>query len=272
MTVNRHPSSNPLLHWKSLDDKGQHWFEAEFVLPELRIRQTSDSAIAKRLQDLFAAIDRQQAGFWEVSERISILTRLEFPRLWGLGTSSTLIANLALWSGADPFQMLEDTFTGSGYDIACGLSAHPLLYQLHHGRPHFVQLPYQMPFSDQLYFVYLEKKQDSRMGITRYREKVKEPGALIQKISELSLAMVRANKLEDFEYLIDQHENLVSEAIELDKVKDLYFGDYWGETKSLGAWGGDFVLATSKREPSFTRKYFNERGYSDVFSYEELLM
>jgi len=54
-------------------------------------------------------------------------------------------------------------------------------------------------------------------------------------------------------------------------VREARFADYWGELKSLGAWGGDFVLATSTRDPQETRDYFRARGLDTVIPYGELI-
>ena len=51
-------------------------------------------------------------------------------------------------------------------------------------------------------------------------------------------------------------------------VKEIYFSDYSGEIKSLGAWGGDFILAAG---PINTKKYFEEKGYKTIFSYKDML-
>ena len=54
-------------------------------------------------------------------------TQLEFPREWGLGSSSTLISNLGLWAETDPYDLLSATLGGSGYDIAAARSESPFL-------------------------------------------------------------------------------------------------------------------------------------------------
>ena len=76
----------------------------------------------------------------------------------------------------------------------------------------------------------------------------------------------------EFEQLIEQHEDLVSTTLHLQKVKDLHFSDFWGSVKSLGAWGGDFILATSDRSEKETRKYFNEKGFEVFLKYEDLIL
>ena len=49
-------------------------------------------------------------------------------------------------------------------------------------------------------------------------------------------------------------------------VKEKYFSDYNGSIKSLGAWGGDFILATRNN-----KNYFLEKGFNTVFSFSELI-
>ncbi len=50
------------------------------------------------------------------------------------------------------------------------------------------------------------------------------------------------------------------------------FSDYWGEVKSLGAWGGDFVLVTSKKPIEETREYFLNKGNDVFIPYAELII
>jgi len=69
-----------------------------------------------------------------------------------------------------------------------------------------------------------------------------------------------------------EHENIISELIDFEKVKSIYFSDYWGTVKSLGAWGGDFVLVTSDRSEKETKKYFNEKGFNVFLKYEDLIL
>ena len=55
-------------------------------------------------------------------------THLEFPRDWGLGSSSTLINNVAQWAQVDPFELHFKVSNGSGYDIACAKRRYPIVY------------------------------------------------------------------------------------------------------------------------------------------------
>ena len=38
--------------------------------------------------------------------------------------------------------------------------------------------------------------------------------------------------------------------------------------KSLGAWGGDFILATSKDDPT---SYFKKKGFNTIFKFDDII-
>ncbi len=124
-------------------------------------------------------------------------------------------------------------------------------------------------FKEQLYFVYLNKKQNSREGIKRYKELSRNNFFEVQQISQLTDAFVECENLIDFEKLIKEHEQLVSKTIQLKTVQELYFSDYFGQTKSLGAWGGDFILATGNTD---SPNYFNNKGFQTVIPYSDLIL
>lgn len=257
------------IHWRSFDHLGECWFEGLFA-PGSECLQTSDAITAARLTQIFQAI-HQLSGAWPAAST-TIEARLDFPRHWGLGSSSTLIAALAQWAGVDAFRLLDLTFGGSGYDIACAFAASPILYQRRDLQPNWLNFPFTPPFQEQLYFVGLGAKQDSREGIARYRARkpAADPG-LLNAVSHLTADFLRANTLADFEHCMNEHEQLVSKTLDLPRVAEVHFPDYWGAVKSLGAWGGDFVLATSPVTYDETVQYFRQRGYLDVFRFSEMV-
>lgn len=262
------------LHWASYDHMGQLWFEARFHLSDCRVLQTTDASTSTRLVQIFQAIQQQKPGAWEKLPGIQVRMDLEFSRHWGLGTSSTLLAALAQWQSVDPYQLLWDTFGGSAYDIACAIAAGPLIYQLKDGKPHAQPVAFHPPFVDHLYLIYSGKKQNSRAGIRRYREKFKSTPAwpLIDKINKLTTAITNCTHLSTFESLLAEHEALIGETIALPPIQQQYFPDYWGQTKSLGAWGGDFILATSNRSLSATRAYFEAKGLREIYRFTDWLL
>ena len=256
-------NSNTLI-WKSIDRKQTTWFEAHFSLDTLLTTQTDQTSIT--LQNILQKARELNPSFLKDSSGLEVATQLDFPRNWGLGTSSTLINNIAQWANVEAFTLLEESFGGSGYDIAAAQHTKPILYQ--RGLPPTVRevhLPWE--FKEQLFFVHLNQKQDSKEGIERYRAQNVSP-QMIEKISDLSNKLLLCYNLGDFEKILQSHEQLIAETIGLPTVKDRLFPDYNGTIKSLGAWGGDFVLATGTYEDM---NYFREKGYETILSFEEMI-
>jgi mevalonate kinase len=289
------PSETTDLAWTSYDADGKIWFSATFNFDTFKRKKTSDNTVATMLEKVFAAAihlkyDNRVAknrGFRppQYLTPFTAETRLNFPRTWGLGTSSTLIANVARLFSIDGYALLEATFGGSGYDIACATADSPILFRREKGVIFSEKAAFSPNFKENLYFVYLGKKQNSREGIERYKNRKmvqnmeeRHPdyfgteGGYLKEISDLTTAFLTASDIKTFEKLIVQHENLAASLIDLPRAKTLYFADFWGEIKSLGAWGGDFVLATSERNAIETKKYFTSKGFETVLTYNEMIL
>jgi mevalonate kinase len=269
--------SSPVLYWKSLDEYQNTWFEASFRIQDFKILETSENNIAERLKSILQACRKLNPDFLSGNEIGSMegykaVTRLNFDKNWGLGTSSTLVFLIAQWAKIDPYELQFRTFGGSGYDIACAASDCPIIYSIENNRPVISPSRFCPIFHRQLYFIYLGKKQNSREGIRKYKSISKSVTKAIELASQITALMSIAQQLHEFESYMLQHEDLVSKTIGLEKVKDRLFPDYWGQVKSLGAWGGDFVLATSRESEEVTRKYFCDKGYSVFFRFEELVL
>ncbi len=259
------------LAWESKDSDGSVWFNTEYELPYLGVVETSDRSAAEMMASIIRDCQRQNPSFLHGVQGIEVSTTCDFPRAWGLGTSSTIIAAMARWAEVDPYPVLRNTLGGSGYDIACAYSESPLLYQLQGDKPLVRYVAFEPSFREHLYFVYLEHKQNSREGIVRYREKFRGNKTLITEISDLTERILNADNLQDFEKYICEHEAIVGSLLEFQPVKQRLFADFWGEVKSLGAWGGDFVLATSQKPEADTRQYFQEKGYGTVLRWNEMM-
>ncbi len=269
-TLEVRAASGHTLQWRSLDDSGQPWFEATFSLPTLDIVDASDADTARTLQSMLLACRAQNPLFLSENTGLEATTAIDFPRHWGLGTSSTLIAALGRWADADPFRVLADTLGGSGYDIACAYAEGPLLYQRGKTSPVVQPVDFRPVFSQNLWFVYLGKKQDSREGIRRYRALTKSLRPVLARVDRLTERCLSAATLSDFQQVLEEHEALVSHTLELPTVKSRYFPDFPGAVKSLGAWGGDFVLAASAEPEVATRAYFQGKGMETVLGWGEM--
>lgn len=259
------------IQWKSFDEKETLWFEGVFSINNFEVISTSDAEISNRLTQILTACSQLNHSFLKNISGVTIESHLTFPKNWGLGTSSTLIYSIAKWAEVDPFSLLEKTFGGSGYDIACAGAKSNILYSKSNGIAKWEPCEFDPSFKDQLYFIFLEKKQNSREGIAHYR-KIAERTTFISQFTDLTKKLLITQNLSNFEDLIDQHEDLISSILHLPKVKELHFKDYWGSIKSLGAWGGDFILATSNRSAEDTQAYFNQKGFSTFLKYQDLIL
>lgn len=258
----------PHIIWKSFDSDHSIWFEAELTLDGYSISNTSDEEVAKTLKKVLRAVKQQNPKFLNQKTGVKVETKLGFPRNWGLGTSSTLINNIAQWASIDAYQLLAVTLGGSGYDVACAQHFQPLLYQLDLGKPKVLPVNYNPSFKDSLFFVYLNKKQNSRKAIANYKKKVFNKSELLSKINAITQQFLEAERIEELESLIIEHELLLSHILEIPPVKRS-FPDYFGAIKSLGAWGGDFVLATGNEK---TPAYFKDRGFETVIPFEDMVL
>lgn len=258
------------LLWQSFDADKSLWFEGVFDTVTYALKNSNDDKVGILLSKILQTAFALNPNYPRLNGTIQ--THLTFPRDWGLGTSSTLIYNISQLFGVNPYSLLKETFGGSGYDIACAGANSALLYSLKQGNPIAEKVVFNPIFKDNLYFIYLGKKQNSREGIARYREKSKTISSqYFENISALAHAFLKAETLSGFESLIKRHEEIISAIIELPRAKELYFSDFWGEIKSLGAWGGDFILATSNKVADDTQQYFKNKGFEVVLKYEEMI-
>ncbi len=256
------------LSWQSYDVDGTCWFSVTLAIPSLKIVSGESSEATQRLiQVLEQAVLLSKIPLSSLAG-YAITSQLDFSRQWGLGSSSTLISFVAHLAQVDPYDLLAKTFGGSGYDLACALAKGPIIYQNRVAQP----VVFHPPFADQLYFVYLGKKQNSREGIQRYRALGEKVKAKLEEINQLTLDVVACTSLSEFEGLMLRHEIIVSTMLDLPRAQNLYFSDYWGVVKSLGAWGGDFVLVTSDRDTASTKTYFQQKGFEVILSYGEMIL
>lgn len=274
----------PELIWASFTNTGECWFEAVFDLPKLRLKSASFNSdkegsaefIAETLLEILQEAKSLNPDFLNDKNGFLVKTKLTFPRNWGLGSSSTLINSIASWAKIDAFQLLWNSFKGSGYDIACAQNNTPIFYQIEKDFstalemiPKIEPVDFNPVFKENLFFVFLNKKQDSKEGIAKYKQQHKDLSKEIRRVSEISNQFLTTQTLFDFEKLIVEHEQIISKIIGLKTVKERLFADYFGEIKSLGAWGGDFVLATGNEN---TPNYFKNKGFATVLKYNEMVL
>ena len=286
----------PSLHWDAYKPDGP-WFLATLNPENLDIIDSDDQPKAEKLRQILQAVKQLNPKAFE-SNNLKFTTRLDFDPNWGLGSSSTLIANLARWADVNPYELLKLTFGGSGYDIACATAEGPIYYQLSMSKSAFRQaqrptldLPAKVPepvegptpmvepidfnphFAEHLFFIYQGQKQSSSKEIKAFLAKA-NPVDLqkdIEAVSEISCAVPKCESLDEFAMLMQCHERIIARCIGQEPVQKR-FPDFEGVLKSLGAWGGDFILASTNWDESQVKAYFKGKGLEVVFGYKELVL
>ena len=112
-----------ILEWKSYDENGEIWFYCNFD-KHFKLIDYSDIEVSEMLRKILKTAS--ELNNFKSIYGVKASTYLNFNRHWGLGTSSTLISLIAQWFDINPYQLLEQTFGGSGYDIACATAYKPI--------------------------------------------------------------------------------------------------------------------------------------------------
>ena len=257
-----------IIEWQGIDEKGNVWYEENFYLKnnDLVYRAEKNNTSEKLLL-LFNHILKTREVKDILGNKFS--TKLNFKREWGLGTSSTFVNNLAKWANIDPYRLLFSAFKGSGYDIACCDVNNPIIFEKKQNSINVKNITFNPPFIENIYLIHLDKKQNTQTSITNYLRTKSEKNDLIKRINLISEEMLQCKNLNHFEDLIVEHESIISQAISQEPIQKLTFNDYnLGKIKSLGAWGGDFILVTSKNNDL---SYFNNKGFETILKLSDLV-
>ena len=199
------------------------------------------------------------------------LTQMGFMPEWGLGSSSTLIYNVAAFFNINPYLLLKATFGGSGYDIANAGSAKPIFFWLDDGQPQITEANFSPSFHQKIYFVYANKKQSSKSSIKGFVDKIIDANQ-IKRISAISDKMVACTQLVEFQELMKAHEDIIGDILGETPVQQKHFSDFDGCIKSLGAWGGDFMMVTTHRPKSYVLDYFGRKNMGIIYRYNDLVL
>lgn len=258
------PSQSEGITWFAKDVKGETWFSGHFS-NQGDIIESSDNEIAERLSHLLGFIRHNNPELLDGGKEIT--TSLEFDRSWGLGSSSTLVANMAKWSGLDGLSLLHAAFKGSGYDVAVGFHNSGGIYQLSNDSFDFEPIIWDPSFNDQLFFIHQGQKRDTAQAIKGFESKALSKDD-IAWFSTCTNQVMDCTDILDFELLMEEHEMRLSEILNEPSLKSRLFSDYNGLVKSLGAWGGDFFLASGSAEDM---NYFRKQGLDTIIPFNEMI-
>ena len=256
------------IEWFSHDMHNNLWYEDRFFVKNNNLVCESEKNVtSQKIISLFNHLSKTHKLANLLGNKFE--TRLNFKRDWGLGTSSTFVNNLAKWAKVDPYQLLFSTFKGSGYDIACCDLNHPIIFKKTSESIDVKKIKFKPPFIKNLFLIHLGKKQNTQLSIENYSKKQFDRIELIKKINTITDEFIKCNELIHFEELIQEHESIISKATSIIPIQNSNFSDYKdGKIKSLGAWGGDFILVTTKNKDL---SYFKKRGLETIIPLEDIV-
>lgn len=255
------------IEWKATKHDDSLWFEAKLALDSLDIISSSDDKLANSIQFILKQAKTLNPDFFTLSKGFQCVTKLDYPQEWGLGSSSTLIDLISQWIDINPFELNKLTFKTSGYDIACAHHNQPILYS---NQPEIVveELDLNWKFKNQLFFIYLNQKQDTQAVVGNHYKNKPKDWKLIKELSDLVIQATKVEILSDLELILEEYQDRLGSFMQIPQPKELYFSDYKGTIKSLGAWGGDFVLV-SYREGM--EEYFKSKGYTTIIPFTDMI-
>ena len=256
------------IEWQSFDKNGNLWYEERFiVINNNLVSQGEENIISEKIISLFNHISKTNKLKSILGNKF--ITKLNFEKEWGLGSSSTFINNLAKWANVDPYKLLFSTFKGSGYDIACCDVNYPIIYNKIENSINVKKVDFNPPFLEHLFLIYLGKKQNTQTSIENYLKISFDKKYVIEKINFITNEFIHCADLNYFEELVEEHESIISKVISIDPIQKSTFNDYCdGKIKSLGSWGGDFILVTSREENNLD--YFKKKGFKNIFPLSEI--
>ncbi|PKQ62755.1 hypothetical protein BZG02_11150 [Labilibaculum filiforme] len=258
------------LEWLAYE-KGKLWLQFTISNQEIEA-QTEEGETEKDFVCFLLKMAKLLNPDFLNQTNLKVRTEFDFDRNWGLGSSSTLINNVAKWANVNPYELHALVSNGSGFDIACANYCKPILFRRDGAHPLIYPVDFPEKFSRQLFFVYLGRKQKSADSVHAFLNGNKCESEKLDQITQLSKDMLSAEDTQEFDRVMKTHELLLAEMLGQKCVKEKLFPDFKGSIKSLGAWGGDFVMVRSDLSLKEIQSYFYRAGFTSVFTWKEMIL
>lgn len=264
------PGEEGLLHWTTTWDETV-FLSATFVLSDFSVRSCSDSLRAAFLTKLFTNVRRLNPNFLS-GGGYRVRSVMGANPQWGFGSSAQLTVNVARWAGVDALELHRLVSSGSGADVACSLAAHAIHYSISLKQPRYSEVSFKPPFAKQLLLVYTNRKQDSATSVKNFLLKRHMFDSVRDLFSQITREATTATDQRVFAGLMAEHEKLLQSVLKQPMVQEAQFSGFRGVVKSLGAWGGDFVLAIPDTDAEEAAAWFVDRGYTTILPFHETLL
>ena len=270
MQVEGYENNRNTIHWEAYE-VGKPWFKTDYNGKNLSIINSNDIEKATWLQKVLKEILRIKPEIFKKNKSYHISCEIQFNTNWGWGSSATLISNLSTWAGIDPFELNRLVSSGSGYDIAASGSPSSIFYQVNNNKPEIIPVSFKPEFRNFIHFVYSGKKQNTANSIEVNLKSVIKNKNMIPVISGLTEKIAKEENLDEFMRYIEEHEKIISKTLKMKTIKERFFNGFEGEIKSLGAWGGDFVMVASHLDEKQVKRYFRDKGLETIFRFDEIV-
>jgi mevalonate kinase len=218
-----------------------------------------------------------------------VVSSVNFDMEWGLGSSSSLISNVAFMFSINPFTLHFNVSKGSGYDVACSRSDGPIIYRLNYKtdiyktasgnplNPEYFQVPvyskvnFNPHFKNKLFFAWSGRKQNSAISVEKFNSQSTVKEEDIQKITRISRDIISTPDTESFIRLLKEHDEIISGILGEEPLSLTEFRGFPGYVKSLGAWGGDFILIVWEGNVDELMHLLKQKGIEVVFPFDKLI-
>lgn len=263
-------SDKPEHYWESYV-LGRKWFECSFT-SGFEIIHTNNQKIADRLINIIRVAQEFNPHPYFKTRGIHFVSQANYNINWGIGSSSSLISNIAYIFKLDPLFLHGKVSNGSGYDVATARAKGPIVFSIENGIGQSRNVEFNPPFANQLYFMHLGNKQDSAREVSSYLSEKHTQEAHVERISSITKKMLKCQTLPDFIKLMNEHESIISSVLEQEPIGKTRFAGFGGTVKSLGAWGGDFCLCAYEGTKAELQKEVAAYGVTEVFKFNEMIL
>jgi mevalonate kinase len=262
--------SDQCLIWESYEN-GICWFRAKIDPAFFKILETTDNQTANRLLAWLQAADQLNPGFLKRQMNKKVTVGSDFNLSWGLGSSSSLLSNIAWWANVDPFLLHKLVSNGSGYDVICARENGPVHFNLNSNSYHVEPADFDPVFKNRVFFIYSGRKQDTSKSLETFFSGNSSFTKEIEEVSVITRKIAISETLAEFEECVREHEEIMASVLRKKRIKEERFADLMGEIKSLGAWGGDFAMITWHDTHEELKKYLSAKNIDTIFSFNEMI-